>query len=296
MKYSIVYNKTFRYMDTIDEVILYWSTKDDIVDFIKETYKQKQRIVIDFSDKYARELREALPVLERLKKEHSNFAIRINAATQKAFHSLLKEKKINFFFCNFCSNWDSLYAYSLLGVSDVYITEELCFDLKKVKAFCTPRRIKVRVFPNIGQVSGQGTNGVIPEIQKFFIRPEDIPVYEDYIDICELWVNHLDRCSVLYEIYKSEQWLGTLDDIIFDLDLNISTSAFLPNFGVARLGCGKRCQKGDRCSICTTQVELAKMLDEEGISVDYPRQPVKEIDEDIIRKIEEMRNEESESD
>lgn len=275
MKYSVVYSKSFRYLDQVDEITLYWSTKDDIVDFIKETFEQKQRIVINFEDNYVSELREAVPVLLELKKVHSNFTVKMNIQTQKAFGEFLLEKNIPFFFSAFCNNWDSLYAYSLLGVSDVYVTEELCFNLKDVRAFCEPRRIKVRVFPNVAQVSGKNTSNTIPDIQKFFIRPEDIPVYEDYVDICELWCA-LDKQSVLYEIYKSEQWLGDLKEIISSFETSVPNTGFMPHFATVRLNCKKKCYKG-KCQICPTTAEIAHMMLEDGYEIVTERKPVRDL-------------------
>lgn len=290
MKYSVVYNKKFRYLDVVDEIILYWSTKDDIVDFSNETFQQKQRVVIDFMDCYARELREAMPTLERMKKEHSNFAVRLNVSTQKAFSTLLRDKGIPFFFGNFCSSWDSVFAYASLGVKDLYITEELGFDLKNIKIFCEPRRINVRVFPNIAQVSGQGTGDVIPAIQKFFIRPEDIPVYEEFVDICELWTS-FDKQSVMYEIYKSQQWLGDLKEIITDFDLDIPNTVFLPDFPMARTSCQKKCFR-THCSICPTILDFAKILEEADLEITGKRQPVRDATPEDYEKLLELEKEE----
>ena len=291
MKYAIIYSKTFRYMKDVDEITLYWSTKDDIAEFIDETFEKKQRIIIDFSNNYVSELREAVPTLERVKKVHSNFAVKMNVETQKAFGEFLLEKKIPFFFSAFCNNWDSLYAYATLGVSDVYVTEELCFNLKAVKAFCEPRRIKVRVFPNIAQVSGKNTSSVIPDIRKFFIRPEDIPTYEEYVDICELWCP-LNKQSVMYEIYKSEQWLGNLNDIISSFSLDVPNTGFMPHFAAVRVNCQKKCYRG-KCRMCDSAVELSRMMLEDGLEVVTPRKVVGD-QERLLKELKEMKDAEKE--
>ena len=272
MKYSITYNKTFRYMQDVDEIILYWSTEDDIVDFVCENFSQKQRIVIDFNEKSVADLRKAIPKLLEMKEKHSNFTIKMNIQTQRTFCDFLKEKKIPFFFSAFCNNWDSLYAYSLLGVSDVYVTEELCFNIKDVKAFCEPRRIKIRVFPNVAQVSGKATSDIIPDIKKFFIRPEDICQYESYVDICELW-GPTKKQSVLYEIYKGEQWLGNINEIITSFEEEIPNTGIAPHFATIRLNCKKRCYR-DKCDICPAIAELGRLMLEDGMEFVTPRQLV----------------------
>lgn len=292
MKYSITYFRSFRYMKDVDEIILYWSTEDNIVDFVLENFAQKQRIVIDFSDKKVSELRKAVPKLLEMKEKHSNFTVKMNIQTQKAFSEFLYDKKIPFFFGSFCNNWDSLYAYGLLGVSDVYITEELCFNLKDVKAFCEPRRIKVRVFPNVAQVSGKGTSDIIPDIKKFFIRPEDICQYEPYVDICELWCP-LEKQSVLYEIYKSEQWLGDLSDIISSFETSVPNTGFMPHFAALRINCKKKCYK-TKCDICPAAVELAHMMIADSFEIQTPRELVGDRDR-LLKELKENEEKQKEA-
>ena len=293
MKYSITYIKTFRYMEDVDEIQLYWSTNDDIVDFVLENFKQKQRIVIDFSEKSVSELREAAPKLLEMKEKHSNFAVKMNVSTQRRFSEFLKERKIPFFFNAFCNSWDSLYAYGMMGVSDVYITEELCFNIKEVKTFCRfHNNIKVRVFPNVAQVSGKSTAAVIPDMKKFFIRPEDIGMYESYVDICELW-GPLNRQSVLYEIYKSEQWLGDLRDIISSFDTHIQNTVLFPHFSALRLDCKKKCYKGAKCENCIEAARVGNQMYRDGIEIITERKSVNDRDRllEELKKYEEQKEE-----
>lgn len=285
MKYGITYSRSFRYMKEVDEITLYWSTEDDIVDFIDENFDQKQRIVIDFEQEDFDTIEEAIPILENLQEVHPNFTIKISFTSQ-ALLEKLREKGIYYFFSIFCNSWDSLYAYATLGVSDVYITEELCFNLKDVKAFCEPYKIKVRVFPNVAQVSGKDTSYIIPDVRKFFIRPEDISIYEEYVDICELWCP-IEKQSVLYEIYKSEQWLGNLSDIILSFYTQVPNTGFMPYFAKARLNCRKKCYK-ENCRLCDMAIDIAHSMLKDGYEVSSKKKPVR----DLEKMLEELKRDE----
>ena len=56
-------------MKEVDEITLYWSTEDDIVDFIDENFDQKQRIVIDFEQEDFDTIEEAIKVRDEVIKE-----------------------------------------------------------------------------------------------------------------------------------------------------------------------------------------------------------------------------------
>ena len=83
------------------------------------------------------------------------------------------------------------------GVSDVYIVNEFAFYLPQIKKNCGDE-VKIRVFPNVSQSTDK--LHVLPTVTSFFIRPEDIPFYEEYVDVCEFF-GTVDRNEVLYKIY-----------------------------------------------------------------------------------------------
>lgn len=94
----------------------------------------------------------------------------------------LREKGIPYFFSKYFTTIDEVYEAILLQPSDMYICEELGFSLDRISKLLHSHNIKVRVFPNICQSSANK----IPPIKKFFIRPEDIPLYEQFVDVFEL--------------------------------------------------------------------------------------------------------------
>lgn len=282
MKYAVVYNKNFKYLTSIDEILLYWSTKDDIISYVDEKYFPKQRIIITIEEKdLEEEFDNILTTLKELKEVHNNISVRFEYFTPSLdILEQFKTAEIRYFFNQFCSSWDILYCLASLGASDVYVTEELGFDLMRVSAFCQARKIKIRVYPNVAQTNGKyGITRQMPDIKKFFIRPEDTQIYNKFVDVFELWGN-AERINILYEIYKQEQWLGNLRLLISDFNSDIQNSGFMSHFAKIRTNCRKKCLQGNRkCEICPTMASISKMMSENGFMIDTEKKELPEKDE-----------------
>ena len=282
MKYAVTYYSNFRYMKDIDEMILYWSTKDDIVDYVDSVFTQDQRVIISFPE-YDTDyiMKKLFPVMMKFKRVHNNISVRFDDfMPDNEVLIAFKEKDIRYFFNQYCNCWDALYGLTLLGSSDVYITEEMCFDLSAVSAFCRPRGIKVRIIPNVAQYGGRGIADQIPDMVKFFIRPEDTLLYEPFVDVFELW-GESNKISVYYEIYKQEQWLGNINDLIIGFTDDVPNSGIMSHFAGVRLNCRKKCLQGKKCDICKTMKEVAINLADHDLRIETERKPIKENDTDI---------------
>lgn len=282
MKYAISYNANFRYIKDIDEIILYWSTKDDIVDYVESTFEQNQRIIISFMEQDTDYIMEKLyPVMMKFKKVHNNVSVRFDGfIPENDVLVNFEENGIRYFFDQHCSCWDALYGLTLLGASDVYVTEEMCFDLSAISAFCKPRGVKVRIIPNVAQYGGHGIAHKIPDMVKFFVRPEDTSLYEPFVDVFELW-GESNKLSVYYEIYKQEQWLGQIGDLIIGFTDDVPNSGIMTHFAGIRLNCRKKCLQGKKCDICKTMKEVAINLAEHDLRIETERKPIRENDTDI---------------
>ena len=155
--------------------------------------------------------------------------------------------------------------------------------LPKLQLFREIDGIKFRIFPDILQTPRRCAS--LPQVTNFFIRPEDVDLYEKYVDVIEIFRKD-SRQSVVYEIYKQGQWRGPLSDLIIDLTEEINGSSFIPDFGRARLGCGRRCAMTD-CDICTYSVEVGHKMEEAGVAF-VKQKKKREVSEDIKKQAEEV--------
>lgn len=267
MKFAIHYTNLFRHYDEVDEVLFDFKdiNRDQIVDFLPSIVKKdNQKIILNISAIENETIPDILPYLLKLKSIHSNFLVQIDLVTQKDIVELLKDNNLEFMFINYCNNYELFYSMINLGAKDIYIVEALAFDLESLQKIREEKKIRFRILPDIAQ-SAVGSATAIPEITKFWVRPEDIELYEKYVDVFELV--HIDeRQSVTYEIYKQQQWLGDLSDLILDLNLEINNINLNPRFAFNRIGCRKKCML-EKCNLCQEIYNLSKKFEEAGISI-----------------------------
>ncbi len=261
MKYSIRYCKGSRILDAADELIIKYNMKEasHLLDFIK-TREEKQRIVVDITQTKTADIK----ILAAAAHIHKNFAVLLSLE-QRDLIVNLDEECISFFFAEGASDWDTLTGMLNLGVSDIYVINELGFYLDAVKLKC--KKVNVRVYPNIAQSS---TELYIDNFKKFYIRPEDVVVYEDCVDIMEFF-GPLNKQAILYNIYTKEAWNGDLNDLIIGLHFHIDSRTIVPYFGKVRTSCEKRCVLG-RCDLCENVKSLSETLERKELGLQKERQ------------------------
>lgn len=174
---------------------------------------------------------------------------------------------ISYFSYDIVDTWDKFHSLIRLGVSDVFIGNELAFSYEKLLTQARKNNIKLRIYPNVAQ-NGDLEYG-LSAIKSFFIRPEDIGLYEnDDTIIC--FFGPEDRQRVLYDIYSKHRWLGDLKDLIIGFDTSIDNTRIPPMFGTTRFNCGKACSY-DKCLTCEKIEVFANELEKTPIAFNYPK-------------------------
>lgn len=263
MKYCVRYSRKFHYIDEVDEFkIIYKPNDDKLIEFLN-LYSEK-RIIISFQLKDMQDIVLSNALKEKYSTiENKNFTFLLpsineeNKKTISVFISALREYNIPFFFDDKVYSIDKVWELIEIGVSDIYICGELGFEIANIADKIHEANVKIRTFPDIAQstrVSGES-------LTKFYIRPEDIEFYEDYIDVCEFFANDKTRDNVLYQIYAiNKQWTNNIKDIIIDFNEEISNLSFPKSFGEVRTRCNKKCLKNGKCQICHRAKELSTVL------------------------------------
>ena len=240
---------------------------------LKIKYRAADRTLEDFLEKYQNksivigiqgffEYTDAM-LLKGLYDKYKNIKLIIDFNYKYAL-SLIQQYQIPFFFSNSVTSIDMLYGFLKYKPTDMYICEELGFFLDKVSSILHENNIKVRVYPNICQSSFSQT----PSLKTFFIRPDDIPIYQVFVDVFEL-ISDAERQQVLYKIYKEQKWFGKIKEIIPSFKDELDNKYIFDSaFGVIRSKCGKRClYKPGSCNICNRFVDVANTLKQNNIVV-----------------------------
>lgn len=155
------------------------------------------------------------------------------------------------------TDWETLQNFIELGVSDVYIDSSLGFQIKKVYELCKNKKIFIRISPNVSPTSS--ITGMKPN--SFFIRPEDLRLYESYIGIIDFKTTEQEKEDVLFSIYKRGKFLYNLKDLLDNCTFSVQNPFIKPEFGETRLSCGQRCLvPGTSCHLCETQIQLTNLV------------------------------------
>jgi hypothetical protein len=295
LKYALKYFSTSKKLAEADEIIIQYIESvplDHLIWFATEKCKPEQRLVIDIdvtaviveeAEKRDKELFESDEnqnefFLEEISKfadtmkKHPNLAIKVSPTFSKTvsnFVAQLKVFEIPFFYSiqpNCIGEVKTLLAQ---GVSDIYITEYLAFHLTEIRQMA--EGVNIRIYPNVAQAPAicEAFSPEGEDIKKFFIRPEDLDQYEDYVDVIEFF-GPLDKQDVLMDIYKDGYWMGGLDELIMGFRDEINCMNLMPDFGFYRLACGHRCDL-EKCNYCDISKSLAAELKEKNIYIKKER-------------------------
>lgn len=266
MKYCIDFNKESKILDKVDEINIDY-TRIENLDALKIFCEEhiKQRINVCLNDFEEAKNNNSIKDLLDFQKENKNFNlyIRLSGKDEELGIMLAAYPDSKFYFDWKINDWDRIIGLINYGVSDLYIVEGLGFELDKIAEIAHSKNVNIRVFPNIAQSTWNDLDG----LKKFWIRPEDIDFYSQYVDTCEFWGSNLSN-DVLYDIYKKDKkWFGNLNEIIVGLNEDIDSRYMIPRFVKKRVRCCRECLKGGKCQMCDRIKELSQNLEKTGLII-----------------------------
>ena len=254
-------------IDVIDEIniTLTNQTTEELTTFLNKHQDQRVNIIISdigyLTEGIIQDLEKCL---------NKNHYLRLNwhPRQEQEIRELLQEYDIQYYYYIFVDNWDQFNEFVSYGVSDIYITNTLGFEMENIHKAAAVARVKIRAVPNLAQSSWPDA----PAITKFFIRPEDCYKYSKYIDTFEFFENDspMTDSKMLYQIYgEKEKWYGDLRAIIYGLDTPIDNRLLDAHWIDSRLNCEKRCAKNHQCKICDRYLEMSQLMSEKEKQFNY---------------------------
>ena len=272
MKYCINYSNKSHIIDKVDEILIRYD-KNKILELFTQFIPAhlNQRVIVQLIeenniDTIVNNLKKIISIYNENK--DIKFDIQLPFYNQK-FMEELKDTNLKYFFKAAANSWDKFTSLISQNVSDIYITDELAFELDKVAEIAHKNNIKVRIYPNIAQSRWDK----LSDILKFFIRPEDIEMYEPYVDVCEFYGDKAQQIDTYYKIYQEDKkWFGDLQEIIIGLDSKIDSRYIIPRFAEKRIKCGKDCLKGGKCEMCKRILDLSEQLENAHLIVQIDKE------------------------
>jgi len=205
----------------------------------------------------------------RLQEQVSNVAWCLNIVDAIKTEAL-QECGAKFYFCDEVSanNFFRLRTLASLGVSDVYLNDDTCYNLDRVSEYCKAHGIRIRWVLN--RVQNTFVNKV--DYTVAFIRPDDMQEYSKYIDVGEFFCGSVERydykkAKVYYKYwYKKESWVGNLQEIIPSLSVPVFDKSLPKGAFRRKQNCRLKCvSEGASCMRCEEESKLCLALAEKGI-------------------------------
>ena len=162
-----------------------------------------------------------------------------------------KALNIKFFYAIPVNSFYDLQALIDYGCCDVRIDAPLTHMLDKLENI----DITIRMTPNIAYYAYiPRKDGVIGS----WVRPEDVEIYEEYVDVFEFEDCDKKKEVALYRIYaENKKWPGLISDFITNINYAATNRLILPEFGQLRAFCGQKCLRGVNCNVCYRMLNLA---------------------------------------
>ena len=276
MKFAIPYTRKFNHFDRDDyQLNINYRPNIKALDAFIEKFKDKRInliISLEATQEFTFEEQRDLTVLQILVEKYSETKIvACFPYYTKYIENKLNEMNIPHYYQEQVKNWSRYRGFLSLNVTDIFIAEELCFDLSAVRIAALENNKNLRCYCNVSQSSWADT----PALKTFFIRPLDIQLYGQFIDTFEFYNININILNVMYEVYAiKKHWFGPIKEIITNYNSEEEDERFLPGiFGEKRLDCRLKCIRNNSdCQICNRVVQLSKTLKD----LDIFFMPVKE--------------------
>lgn len=246
MKFCLNSKLAAQYLKTADEIKIDWNNRKSIPDLYHE-YPSKPYILHHsiYEELDPEEIKKYKELTE------NNLILCVDSLNEAG---IAKQLNIPFYFTLGVDTWSQLRAINDLRAKAIYLDAPLFFDMDRVKKFA-PANLQIRCIVNICYRDGlprtDGVTGV-------WIRPEDLSLYDNYIDVIEFNSDKIRKEEALYRIYAEQHaWPGPLKNIIDNLQYPGENRMLTSDLTKMRMNCGQRCQENNQCHFCYRSLELA---------------------------------------
>lgn len=244
------------------------SNQDKMIEFI-QLYAKDYRINIHFTDGF--DFKKA----KVFKNLSENVYFRLNKEDWVSFFSL-QDGGFNrkyFFDSQWAARSYSELEYMLtLGISDIYISDDLLYNLPKVKEYCSEKQVKIRVILN--RIPNQYASRQNFSVKNIVFKPQDIDYIDKFFDTFEFDCiesnnqYNFNKAKILYKIFiKDKKWLGDISDFNRDWITPVVARLIYPELLQIQTTCKMRCvSENTKCHLCRDAYDLAATMEEKKLA------------------------------
>ena len=254
MRYCLKYTNICTKLNKADEISIKYIEDKGLLNFM-EKFKSKRIILRVIPNQFQElEVRKIIAI-KRTCPEY-NFSVAMSSYEPVLGDSLMKAG-IPYYEETPCLNWEKFNYLIKEGVSDINISGPLGFEMSKIKRVLDSldRKVIVRATPNAVANLNPNTNSLIG----FYIRPEDVEIYEDFIDVLEF--EGLEHQDIFFSIYAEQKaFIGNLNQCIYNFQEQVDNKGLITLFGEKRKDCGRKCLNGGRCRSCFAMADISHSM------------------------------------
>ena len=218
----------------------------DLIEKIPE-----KTIILDLTELNEKDLEN----IKMYNEKFNNFYVAIHKLSQC---DLFMELGIKWYWPFPITSFYELQEISKNNPSYVLLGPPLTFDLEMVKKIID-KDCGIRMVANGTTPQYLLTRTPATGIYGSWVRPEDVKLYEKYVDCLEFEVDYGDfqKEETLLKIYQSGSWPGNLHLLFNDFYVNVDNRIIPEEIGKARMNCGMKCMRNSGCRLCYNGLILA---------------------------------------
>ena len=160
----------------------------ELDEFISKYNQKRINLIFENLESFNQEWDPDLILEFRKKYPNCDLVIRLPEYNPR-IQTLLTQKQVPHYYYIFANKWEIFNGLLETSVTDIYVTEDLCFSMDIIQQKAQAKNKKIRVFCDVCQTSWPYENS----LRTFFIRPEDINLYNKYIDVVEFFNAEYDK-------------------------------------------------------------------------------------------------------
>ena len=216
--------------------------------------------------------------IEKLFLKYENFKLRLSQVEENIpFFLELQENDIPYYFGPewAVGDYGSLYDAFYLGVSEIYIADDLMYDVENVSNICFSLGLDLRLVLNTIPSSAENAGS---DIKSPIFPPQCRPYLDEYFTIYEFncggrYDYNWKHFKTLFRVWFISQYYSEdMRNINLDLEFELYPNYFIVNYIHHKLNCRRRCEDPNwntKCDICQRIMNIYEKYKDAGAEIYY---------------------------
>lgn len=250
MHYCVNGKQPYSVLEKADEIKVSYEDREILLDFIEKI--PSKRIILEVpGEEFEWDL------WHLYSEKFDSFCI---ALYMLNYYEEFNQHNIKWYWPYPITTYYELQELSALNPSYILLGPPLTFDLENVLKITN---IPIRMVPNVARLSyfprTEFSNGACGS----WVRPEDVFLYDKYIDVMEFEKVSLKQEELMLTVYKyDKEWPGNLNLLFKEFYINVNNKALPDQIGPQRVTCKQKCMSGGACRLCLRHIQFADYIHE----------------------------------